>query len=361
MLDRDWANARNILAVRLDNIGDIIMLGPSLRTIKDNLPDCQITLLASPAGTQAVPLLWPVDRVITWRPVWQDVGNMMPVDPARELQLVEAIAEADFDAAIVFTSFSQSPWPPAYMCYLAEIPLRLGQSKEFGGSLLTTWIKAPDDAMHQVDRNLYLLERAGFVISNRALFASISESARESIDLKLASKGIEPGEPFILVHPGATCSARTYPFARWSSVVLNLVSYSGLPVVISGNEKDARRLKQSGPSAWNGSVILAGQTTVEQYASLIGRAAIVLTGNTSAMHLADAVGKPSVILFSGTDLECQWRPRNTPSRTLRRETPCMPCYLFTCPFSLQCLDIEPEEVVEAALDLLNKRRVAREG
>lgn len=354
MLDKDWANARNILTIRLDNIGDIIMLGPALRAIKENLPECEITLLASPAGTQAAPLIRQVDRVITWRPVWQDVGNQMPVDAARELQLVEMIAEADFDAAIIFTSFSQSPYPPAYICYLAEIPLRLGQSKEFGGSVLTTWIKAPDDTVHQVDRNLYLLQRAGFVVSHRELFVRIPESARESVDLLLASKGIEPDEPFILLHPGATCSARTYPFARWSNIAVNLIHYSGLPVVISGNEKEARRLEQMGTEAWAGSIILAGQTGVEQYAALVSRSSLVLTGHTSAMHLADAVGVPAVILFSGTDLECQWKPRNTPHRTLRRETPCTPCRLFTCPFSLQCLDIEPDEVVEVALDMLKR-------
>ena len=32
-----WLDARNILAVRLDNIGDVVMLGPALRAVKDVL------------------------------------------------------------------------------------------------------------------------------------------------------------------------------------------------------------------------------------------------------------------------------------------------------------------------------------
>lgn len=352
MLDREWLNANRILAVRLDNIGDIIMLGPALRAIKENLPQADITLLASPAGSQAAPLIRYVNRVITWQAVWQDIGNRMPTDAARELQLIEMIAEAGFDAAIIFTSFSQSPYPPAYVCYLAEIPLRLGQSKEFGGSVLTTWVKSPDDTLHQVDRNLHLLQRAGFVVSHRELFVDIPAQAREYIDLLLASRGIEPDEPFILLHPGASCSARTYSFARWSSIASDLANSTGLPVVVSGNEKDATRLQQMDTRTWAGSILVAGETTVAQYAALVGRSSLVLTGHTSAMHLADALGVPSVILFSGTDLECQWKPRNTPYKMLRRETPCTPCRLFTCPFNMQCLDIEPDEVVEAALDML---------
>ena len=34
------------------------------------------------------------------------------------------------------------------------------------------------------------------------------------------------------------------------------------------------------------------------------------------------------------------------------ETWCSPCYAFECPYNLECLDIPPEEVVEAGLSLL---------
>jgi len=79
---------------------------------------------------------------------------------------------------------------------------------------------------------------------------------------------------------------------------------------------------------------------------------LVLTNNTSTMHLLDALRTPGVVLFSGTELEEQWRPRDVPHRLLRRETWCSPCYAFTCPYNLECLDIPPEEVAEAGLSLL---------
>jgi hypothetical protein len=42
---------------------------------------------------------------------------------------------------------------------------------------------------------------------------------------------------------------------------------------------------------------------------------------------------------------------------LRRETWCSPCYAFTCPYNLECLDIPPEEVAETGLSLLAETRV----
>jgi ADP-heptose:LPS heptosyltransferase len=90
--------------------------------------------------------------------------------------------------------------------------------------------------------------------------------------------------------------------------------------------------------------------------ALIAKAQLVLTNNTSTMHIADATGTPNVVLFAGTEQERQWRPRHSPSRLLRRSTVCSPCYAFTCPYNLQCLDIAPETVVAAGLDLLRQQK-----
>jgi ADP-heptose:LPS heptosyltransferase len=51
-----WLDAREILAIRPDNIGDVIMLGPALRAVKESAPQARITLLASPAGATGAPL-----------------------------------------------------------------------------------------------------------------------------------------------------------------------------------------------------------------------------------------------------------------------------------------------------------------
>src|SRR6059058_2368636 len=125
--------------------------------------------MVSPAGAQVAPLLPWIDDVWALSPVWQDASSKMALDPVREQALVQEMAARKFDAAVIFTSFSQSPYPPAYVCYLAGVPVRLGQSKEFGGSLLTQWVRPLPDSAHQADRNLFLLESAGFPVAGRHL------------------------------------------------------------------------------------------------------------------------------------------------------------------------------------------------
>src|SRR5919204_6855927 len=151
---RGWRDAENLLAVRMDNAGDVVMLGPALRAVKETSPRARLTLLASPAGALAAPLLPWVDDVIVWRAVWQDVGGRVPFAPAREQELIALLAARAFDGALIFTSFSQTPHVPGYVGYLAGIPLRAGDSREFGGGTLTTELRGTPDEVHQVERNL---------------------------------------------------------------------------------------------------------------------------------------------------------------------------------------------------------------
>jgi ADP-heptose:LPS heptosyltransferase len=348
----EWLAARNILAVRLDNIGDVIMLGPALRAVKETSPQARLTLLASDGGATAAPLLPWIDEVMVWRASWQDVSGKFPFDTGYELQLIQLLAERRFDAALIFTSFSQTPHVPGYVCYLAGIPLRAGESKEFGGSTLTTELRGAPDELHQVERNLRLVECLGFVARNRQLMVTIPEQARSTVSSIIARVGLDPNAPFILLHPGASAKARRYPIERFS-ILSRILINRGWSVLVIGVEREAALVQElllHTPGAHS----LIGQTTLPEYAALIERAALVICNDSLPMHLADAVRTPEVVLFSGTDYEDQWRPRATYSRLLRRPTPCHPCYLFSCPIGQSCLDIPPEEVAEEVEQLLSR-------
>src|SRR2546430_4504633 len=346
----EWIAAQNILAIRQDSIGDVIMLGPALRAVKETLLDARLTLLASPAGATAVPLLPWIDDVIVWRAPWQDVGGKIPFDPGRELQFIKMLSERKFDAALVFTSFSQTPHVPGYVCYLAGIPLRAGESKEFSGGILTTELRSAPDELHQVERNLRLVEHLGFIAKDRQLKINISEEARAAVPTLLARAELDQHDPFIIIHPGASARSRRYAVDRFGTLA-RLLTRRGWPVLITGVEREATLIKEileHTPTAHS----IIGTTTLAEYSALIEQAALVICNDSLPMHLADALKTPEIVLFSGTDYEAQWRPRATRSRLLRRKTACHPCYLFECPIGLPCLDIPPEEVVEEVEALL---------
>ncbi|GAA6624064.1 glycosyltransferase family 9 protein [Scytonema sp. NUACC26] len=363
---QEW---QNILVMRLDNIGDVIMTSPALQAIKENLPQCHLTLMASPGGALAAELLPWVDEVLPWRVLWQDLGKL-DFDPTREWELVKRLQNSKFDAAIIFTSFSQSPHPAGFLCYLAGIPIRIGESKEVGNGVLTLEVPSISDEVHQVERNLRLIEQAGFEVQNRSLCIDISEIARQealSLLLGIGDWGLGTGKEnsqspianpqspipnYLLLNPWTSCQSRNYDSQRFAIAARQLVEVTQMPVVVTGVEKDLPKSKSLLETLGDRAVNLIGKTTLPQLAALIANAKLVLTNNTSTMHIADATRTPTVVMFAGTELESQWQPRNGTSWLLRRPTPCSPCYAFTCPYNLECLDIPLEEVVATGLKLI---------
>lgn len=336
--------------MRLDNIGDVVMTGPALRAIKETLPEAHLTLLVSQGAQEAANLLpWP-DQVIAWRSLWQDMGEL-PFDPAREFGLIQILQAQRFDAAIIFTSFSQTPYAAGYACYLAGIPLRLGEPKDFGGAVLSDMPPAPTVLeAHQVERNLRLVESVGLSTNDRSLALQIPDGARTHVCELLAQQGLPAGAPYVLLCPWTSCQARNYP--RFGALGQRLRRATGLPAVLTGSPRDMERaaalLDEIGP----GAIDLVGQTTVAELAALVAGARLVLTNNTAAMHLADATRTPQVVLFAGTELEAQWAPRDGALRLLRRPTLCHPCFRFECIHDQACLDIDPDQVVARALEML---------
>jgi ADP-heptose:LPS heptosyltransferase len=351
-------NLQRILAIRLDNIGDVIMLGPALRSLRDACPQAHISLLGSPAGSQAAALLPWIDQVIQWRAVWQELSYSSDFGASHELAMIDILQKGHYDAAFIFTSFSQSPFPPAYACHLAEIPIRIGHSKEFGGQTLTHAGSPPPDSGHQVDRNLALIEMAGFPAVGNHLELHIPHKALLSADCLLARAGLDPDEHFILLAPGASCSARRYDAHRFAEVARSLPALTGLPVVIVGSHREAETIgpvTQTASQTRQGAIIsLVGQTSVLELAALIQRSKLVIANNSASLHMADAFNRPMVILYSGTEYLTQWEPRQAPSSLLKVPTDCSPCYSFQCPFSMECLDIHPHDVLEACLTLLGE-------
>src|SRR5205085_3977527 len=120
-----------------------------------------ITLLASSVGEQVGRLNPDIDDVIVYEAPWMDPWHKLPQNSRREQQMIALIRERQFDAAIIFTSFHQSSLPAAYLCYLADIPLRAAASIDGPGSLLTTRHKHPERLMHEVERGLDLVAAIG--------------------------------------------------------------------------------------------------------------------------------------------------------------------------------------------------------
>lgn len=109
--------------VRLDNMGDALKTTPALAAIRHALPHAQLTPLTSPSGGALAPHLPFVDRTLTVRAPW-----VRQPEGTRSGDLAAFAGDIEvrrFDAAIVFTTYTQSALPAAMLALLARIRLRL--------------------------------------------------------------------------------------------------------------------------------------------------------------------------------------------------------------------------------------------
>lgn len=372
-IDEQWANVRRVLVVRLDNLGDVLVTTPAIHAIRESLPQARITLLASAVGAQVGRLDPDVDDVIVYEAPWMDPWHRLPQESARERRMIQRLQRERFGGAIIFTSYHQSPLPAAYLAYLADIPLRVAASIDGPGSLLTTRHKHPERMMHEVERGLDLVGAIGLHTEETDLSLRVPDEARdearevvkkwlavERTPLPGSIPDAESGNrPLVVVHPGCSMPARTYPWELYARVVEILVERLGARVALTGAEDErelvGRIYARIRPELRAWVAPLAGTLSFAGLCALIEQADLAITNNTGPMHIAAAVKTPVVALFALTNPPEQWGPWHVPHRQLYHDVSCRICYSRICRYNLECLRlVAPEQVARAAEDLLSE-------
>jgi len=349
-----WDQARRILCVRLDNLGDVVMTTPALAALKAARPQRQLVLLGSPAGCAAAAHIPQLDGCISYAAPWtkHDGGSG---DAAADLEMVARLREQRFDAAVIFTVYSQSALPAALLCRMAGIPLRLAHSRENPYDLLTDWIAETEPAprlRHEVRRQLDLVAAVGAVAPDERLSFVVPEADDWRVRRLLHARGVNPARPWLLVHPGATAPSRRYPPERFAAALELVHRDLGLPVVFGGSAAEAELVQRVRGGLGFPSHSLAGELSLGECAAAIRLAAVLLSNNSGPVHLAAALGTPVVDLYALTN------PQHTPwlvrGRVLYHDVPCRFCLKSICPEGHQlCLrGVSPEQVADAVAELL---------
>ena len=360
-----WGHVRRLLAIRVDNLGDILMTTPALAAAAESVPGIEIALLAGDGATALAPHLPMVDEVITARVPWvrHEDGHAADDDQA----LVARLAARRFDAAVIFTVCTQSALPAALLCRLAGIPLRLAHARENPYELLSDWAPEADTdiatARHEVRRQLDLVARVGWRTGDERLRFALGPADIASVGHLLAAHGIHGAGPgVIVVHVGASAPSRRWPAERFGQAADAIAARTGARIVFTGSADEASLIADARaamrPRERGRALALAGALTLGELGALVARAELVLTNNSGPAHLAAALGTPVVDLYALTN------PQHTPwqvaSRVLSHDVPCRNCLRSRCPQGHQlCLQGVPAQAaVDAALALLASTSIA---
>jgi lipopolysaccharide heptosyltransferase II len=295
-------------------MGDLLMTGPALRALKQSF-GCKITVLTSSMAAGIAKLIPEIDEVMIFDVPW--VKSNLEPDQENFYDAVKQIREKQFDAAIVFTVYSQNPLPTVMLAYLAGIPKRLAYCRENPYQLLTDWV--PDEEpysliRHQVRRDLDLVKAVGAVTDEDHLALTVNKNLIQAINQTLTNQGIAIDRPWLIFHPGVSEAKREYPTEQWVTAGQELTS-KGYQILVTGVASEKQLCEQITRQIGDGVVNMAGLFTLEEFVTLISMAPVVVSVNTGTIHISAAAGTPVVVLYALTN------PQHTPWKVSCRVLP----------------------------------------
>jgi lipopolysaccharide heptosyltransferase II len=361
-----WTQAKKLLCIRLDTIGDVLMTTPALRALKKSVPGRKLTLLTSSAGAAIAPFIPELDDWIVYDSPWLK-ATAPRINPQPEYDMIHFLRDRHFDGAIIFTVYSQNPLPSAFLCYMAEIPLRLAHCHENPYQLLTDWIKDPEPdhgIRHEAQRQLDLVAEIGCTTENQRLSLQVQTRDRQKVaeiltalNLHRSSDVTQRANRWLVMHTGATAPSRRYPVENFAMVADALFQKYRYLTLFTGTTLEVELVKEIQAMMQAPSYSLVCQLSLGELTALIEMAPILISNNTGPVHVAAAVGTPVVDLYALTNP--QHTPWNVSHRVLFHDVPCKYCYKSICPeHHHNCLrQVTPESVVAATCELLTESSI----
>ena len=300
------AGVENILIVRLDAIGDMILTSGFLREVRANFPKARITLVVAPLTYPLVELCPYVNEVLSFDAykLGNDFHNVLE-------NLVEFCKENLWQKhfSMAFSpQWGSDNLPALLLCWLSGARERIGYGvnpyknwdEDYSAEdaaqdnfLLTKNIVSPRSVIAEIEKYFYVLEGAGFKINQN--HAELFYGAADLIRARELLKGISRKK--VLLGIGAGGGSRKYPVEKYLIALKELAKKDFVFVIVGGKTdlEDAAYLEKNLP---RGKVLnLVGKTTLRETEAIVSLTDYYLGNDTGVMHMAAACKIPCLVLY----------------------------------------------------------------
>lgn len=350
-----------ILIVRLRLLGDVVFTTPLLRALRRHYPDAHITYLVEPP---AAPVLRGNPHLSELIVVPRRHGLARLKD---DLSLARRLRRERFDLAIDLHGGPRSAW----LAWASGAPRRIGYTIKGRSWMYTDVVPRAHDFVprHSVVNQWDLLAPLGIgpcTPEDDAVEMVEDAGAAARVDRALEEAGLT-GHPLVAMHVSAGNPFRRWPQESFEAVIEALVRRQPERRVIirSGpSEADAAQRVADGARRRLGPALAAGVPSLppfdlQEWRSLVGRAAVYIGCDSGPMHIAATTTTPIVALLGPTlpERSMPWRSAAYFAEAVDMgRLPCRPCHQRHCePGDFRCLThITPDRVIAAAERALEK-------
>lgn len=172
------SDMHRILVVRLDEIGDMVLMSPFLRELRRNHPDAEITLIVKPTVYNLVELCPYVDYIKVFHAPYPGRGRFFRLMLAAS-KFVRSELTGSYDLAIVPRFDADASYGAGFIAFFSKARRRLGYENAVTSvksisdcgfdDLYTDLIPARKGAVHEVERNMDVLRYLGYTIIDTGL------------------------------------------------------------------------------------------------------------------------------------------------------------------------------------------------
>lgn len=342
---------KNIIIIRMDRIGDVVLSTPAIKAVRDAYPDSRIAVLVRPYAKEVVAGNPYIDDVITYDKFGKEKSL------SGKIRFIMGLRRKRFDLAIILHPKNSSH----ILTFLAGIHERLGYDKK-SSIFLTKRVPHTKQygLKHEIDYALDLLHYAGIDSSDRSLHVPLNKTSEESIDKLFNENGISCKDTVITIHPAASCISRRWALERFAKVSDTLAKKYGARIIVISGPGDSKAMGDKVVKLMKSKPLnLSGKTSVSELASILRRSKLLISNDSGPVHISCAVGTPVISIFSRNDRGIspdRWGPVGKKDVVLHKDVDCDICLAHNCKLGFKCLDaISVEEVLSAADQILRSQ------
>lgn len=337
----ELAEIRNFLVLQFESpLGSIVHATPLFEALKRAVPDCHITVAASPIAASVLHSSPYIDHSVITPSPFEDFSA--------SVWAVRALLESTTSGArCVITTIGNQRTRLAFLSLLAGSAVRIGYT------LAPELYDVPlvfDPERGQIEGNLDIARGLGHPVPFYEPRMFFSQQDVAKTEQWLASLTMQPTVPrIVFVTQNSGGQRNQWSAARFQQVIANLSRATGAVPVFVGTEKDAVPIDQLRQNLPEKGISLAGETTVGELAALLAQCDLIVSLDTGTFHVARAVGLPGVVIAPAWQSPLEWLPVQSECyRVLRGPS------IRGIPPDYSINEISVEQVCDAAQNLLTK-------
>jgi lipopolysaccharide heptosyltransferase II len=314
---------KNLLIVRTDRIGDVVLSLPLAGIVKKHYPHCKITFLLRDYTKSLVENHPYVDEVIILHESNKKISlfSNIKVAAAKKFDSCVIVYPTFIAALIIFLSGIENRIGTGYRWYSFLFNKKVYEHRKYARK-------------HELEYNINLLQHFG--IYEKADYDSINfnikinDGSLQKVKKLLLEYEIKSGAPLIIVHPGSGGSSINFPPEKFKELISLMDSKLNTQILVTGseNERDLCCRLIINEKIKN----FAGLLNLSELIALISISSIFISNSTGPIHIAAALSKYTIGFYPNL-LACsakRWGPYTDKKTIFTPDKTCSDCRREQC-------------------------------